>query len=108
MNNVLEEVSLLTTIPEKTVEKFMQKFIYCMCEDLKEDILSGKSISDLDIGIGRIMIKYDENGIKYKFIPSQLFESNVITTLTTKENVMENFLNEALIKKFMDAYKDLC
>ena len=108
MSNIVEDVSKLTTIPEKTLNKLNQKFIYTICEQIQEDILQEKEMSELDIGLGTIYIKYVGDEIKYKFIPNQELEKAVYSTVVKKLNLMETVLNEALAKKFIDVYKDLC
>ena len=108
MSNVIKDVSTLTTIPEKTLNKLEQKFIYCICEQIQEDMLEEQEISELDIGLGTLYIKYADNQIKYKFIPNSELEKAVYNTVVKKLNLMEPTLNEALVKKFVDVYKDLC
>ncbi len=108
MNNIIEDVSKLTTIPEKTLNKLTQKIIYCICEQIQEDILEEKEISELDLGLGTLYIKYVGDQIKYKFIPASDLEKAVYSTVVKKLNLMETALNEALAKKFIDVYKDLC
>ena len=108
MNNIVEDVSKLTTIPEKTLNKLNQKFIYSICEQIQEDLLEEKEISELDIGLGTLYIKYTDDQIKYKFIPNADLEKAVYNTVIKKLNLMETSLNESLAKKFIDVYKDLC
>ena len=108
MSNIVEDVSKLTTIPEKTLNKLNQKIIYSICEQIQEDILQDKEMSELDIGLGILYIKYSDDQIKYKFIPNQELEKAVSSTVVKKLNLMETALNEALAKKFIDVYKDLC
>ena len=108
MSNIVEDVSKLTTIPEKSLVKLEQKFIYAICEQIQEDILAYKEMSELDIGLGTLYIKYLGDEIKYKFIPNANLEKAVYNTVVKKLNLMETALNEALAKKFIDVYKDLC
>ena len=108
MSNIVEDVSKLTTIPEKSLVKLEQKFIYSICEQIQEDILEDKEMSELDIGLGTLYIKYLGDEIKYKFVPNATLEKAVYNTVVKKLNLMETALNEALAKKFIDVYKDLC
>ena len=108
MSNIVEDVSKLTTIPEKSLVKLEQKFIYAICEQIQEDVLADKEMSELDIGLGTLYIKYLGDEIKYKFIPNANLEKAVYNTVVKKLNLMETALNEALAKKFIDVYKDLC
>ena len=111
MSNLIQDMSILTTIPEKTLAKFFRKMIFCICEEIKEDILdenSDKEITEVDIGIGKLYIKVVGAEVKYKFEPSEYMQKAVIGTVTEKENPLVDFLDKALGKKFVDLYKDLC
>ena len=108
MTNIVNDVATLTTIPEKSLNKLEQKFIYAICEQIQEDILEDKEMSELNIGLGTLYIKYVGSEIKYKFVPSSELEKSVYNTVVKKLNSMETSLNEALAKKFIDVYKDLC
>lgn len=107
-SNIIKDVSILTTIPEKTLTKLEQKVIYCICEQIQEDMIEEKEMSELDLGLGILYIKYVGDQIKYKFVPNAELEKAVSNTVVKKLNLMESTLNEALAKKFIDVYKDLC
>ena len=109
MTNLIEDVSVLSTIPEKTVVKFFKKLCYCICEAVEEDRLNNKDISSLDLGIGVLHIKHTKNEeAKYKFIPSKYLRKAVSMTVEEDKNVLEDALNNSLIEKFTEVYKDLC
>ena len=108
MSNIVEDVSKLTTIPEKTFSKLEHKVIYAICEQIQEDVLEEKTMSELDIGLGVLYIKHEGAEIKYKFIPNQTFEKAVYNTVVKKLNLMESALNDTLSKKVIEVYKDLC
>lgn len=111
MSNLIQDMSILTTIPEKTLAKFFRKMIFCICEEIKENILdenSDKEITEVDIGIGKLYIKAVGAEVKYKFEPSEYMQKAVIATVTEKENPLANFLDKALGKKFVNLYKDIC
>lgn len=108
MTNIVSDVSTLTTIPEKTLNKLITKYIYCICEAILEDVMNEKDVSELDLGFGILYIKHVGNEVKYKFVPSSDLEKAVSNTVTKKLNLLENVLNETLAKKFIEVYKDLC
>jgi len=108
MNNVINELSTLTSIPEKTLNKLVEKLIYVSCEDVLENVLDEKPTSELDLGFGILYIKHSEGEIKYKFIPSEAFEKAINDTVTKKLNLMEKKLSDTLSKKFIEVYKDIC
>lgn len=108
MTNIINDLALLTTIPEKSITKLLKKEIYCICEAVEEDILEDKDLSILNLGIGILYIKYKDNELKYKFVPSNELQKGLINTIVNKKNILENVLNASLAKKFTEIYKDLC
>ena len=111
MINIVNDVSILTGIPEKTLAKFFRKMVFCICEAVQESLTDEnnfKDITELDIGIGKLYIKHVGKDIKYKFEPSENLEKAVKDTVEGKENLLIDFLDETLAKKFVDLYKEIC
>lgn len=103
-----EDLSKLTAVPEKTLDKLTQKELYIMCQCIEEDLLEGKNTSEFDFGNFKILIKYDnKEEVKFKVIPSEEFKKALKMTLNSK-NILEDKLNQAILKKFMDVYKEIC
>jgi len=110
MTNIVNDVSILTTIQDKTLAKFFRKMIFCICQAVQEDMLdenNTKDITELDIGIGKLYIKHVGTDIRYRFEPSEFFEKALLSTVVNKKNYLEEFLDESLGKKFTEVYKDL-
>ena len=111
MTNIVNDISILTTIPDKVLAKFFRKMVFCICEAVQENISDEhnvKDITELDIGIGKLYIKHIGADIKYRFEPSDFFEKALLSTIINKKNYLQEFLDESLRKKFIEAYKDLC
>lgn len=108
MSNILNDVSVLTSIPEKTLTKLNEKVLYSICEIIKEDVIAGKEISELDFGLFKVYVKHNEGEIKYKLIPSQATSKVIENTVNNKLNLLENTLNDVLAKKLLQVYKDIC
>lgn len=108
MTDIIKDLSLLTTIPEKTITKLLKKEIYCICETIEEDILEGKDLSVLNLGFGVLYIKHINDEIKYKFVPTNELQKAITNTIVNKKNLLEDVLNTSLATKFMEVYKDLC
>lgn len=110
MINVIKDMSILTTIPEKTLNKFYKKMTFCICEGVAESLLDPDvSISSFDIGIGTLYIKHDTaSNIKYHFEPNDFLAKSMNQTVANGANILEDTLNDALSKKFTEVYKDLC
>lgn len=108
MNNIVNELSVLTTIPEKTLNKMLQKALYCICEDIYEDTLGEKELTAIDTGLGILYFKFVEDELKCKFVPNDTLKNAATDVYKRKLNLMDNTLNNSLVKKFTDVYKDLC
>lgn len=108
MDDIVNDISTLTTIPEKTLNKVFKKEIYCICNRVAEDYMEEKEMSVLDIGIGTLYIKLSPDGAKYHFEPNELLQKSINQTINSGKNVLVDTLTDALSKKFMEVYKDLC
>ena len=110
MIDVVKDMSILTTIPEKTLHKFYKKMVFCICEGVQEGLLEEDvEISAFDIGIGTLYIKHDNAAnIKYHFEPSDFFNKSIMQTVAGGKNILEDTLNDALAKTFMEVNTDLC
>lgn len=110
MTNINQDVSTLTTIPKKTLDKLNDKVLYAICETIAEDMLDNKSVSKFNFfNLFTLYIKFDDpSGIKYRVVPNETLEKNVTDTVKNKLNLLEDVLNENLAKKFAEVYKNIC
>lgn len=108
MRDIIQDVSVLSTIPDKTLTKLLDKAIYCISDAVLSDINDDIDITELDIGIGILYIKHVGEAVSYKFIPSSEFSKAVNSTIKNKQNLLSNMLDKNLVKKFMEVYKDIC
>ena len=107
MNNLLKDVSKLTTIDDKTLSKLVEKILYCISNNLMEEILADKQVLEIDIIFGTLYIKIEDEQLKYKFVPNETFEDVVVTTILKKKNTLENTIALTLCSKLTRTYKDL-
>lgn len=108
MVDLVKDMSTLTTLSEKTINKFFKKISFCIAEAVHEAKIKGEELTEINIGFGTLYIKNDPDNVKYKFIPSNELDDGVKNTLKYDRNILEDVLNEALAKKFAEVYKDLC
>jgi hypothetical protein len=108
MRDIVKDVSVLSTVPDKTLDKLIEKGVYCISDALLEDIDTDKDVTELNIGIGTLYIKHTADTIAYKFMPSDEFANVVKSTVKNKQNLLSNVLDETLSKKFLEVYKDIC
>ncbi len=108
MRSIVEDISVLSTIPDKALYKLLDKVIYCVSDAIVEDMNNDVDVTELDMGIGTLYIKHAEGTVAYKFIPNSDFSKAVNSTIKTGQNLLSNNLDRALVKKFLDVYKDIC
>lgn len=107
MKNVIEDLSTLTTIPVTSLAKLIDKSILCIEDEVLNSFLNNEDIISLNIGIGKLVIKIEENLIRYRFIPSKKLEDGVKEALASKKSSLETTVEQHLIDKILKTYKDL-
>ncbi len=107
MSNLLTDLHVLTSIPRASFDKLTEKSIWCICSDVEESILKKENITKVDIGIGDLYIKLEDDMIKYKFIPSQQLEEAVKNTVLNGKNVLIDVVETTLAARFVNTYKDI-
>ena len=106
-NNITKDVSVLSTISEKTLSKLINIYIYAINEAIEESMLEHKNKSELDIGLGTLIILHEDNELKFKFIPSAKLKESIINTVVNKQNTLDIVLENTLINRITNRYKDL-
>ena len=71
MYNLINDISILTTIPATTLNKLIDKTHYLICNDLIESINKKEDLVEIDVGIGTLQLKLIDNDVKYRFIPNR-------------------------------------
>lgn len=107
MINIVKDTSVLTTIPEKAIKKIIDKMIYSINEAIVEAEITGDDIVELDIGLGTLLIRFEDGSIQYKFIPGDKLEETVKNSFINKQNLLEDALDTSLVNKLTNIYKDL-
>lgn len=105
--SIIQDISKLTTIPEKALNKLVTKAIWCICDNIENDQLSNINCSNIDIGLGNLVISDSDDEIKYKFIPSEKLDSAVKETLVNHKNPLTLILEKTLVNMITKTYKDI-
>lgn len=103
-----EDLSLLTSIPEKTLGKVFSKSIYCISNAVVESTLAGEEVTEIVTDVGSILIQNKDNQLKYKFVPNAKLDRELTEATTSMKSSLEDALEESVIKKFNDLYRELC
>jgi len=60
----------------------------------------------IDLGYGTLSINFDNKEIKYKFVPSKELDKSVANTVVTENNELINEIENSLVEKITNLYKD--
>lgn len=107
MTDIIEDVSLLTTINKRNLNKLIDVAQYCINEAIEESLIESKTTSDINIGIGELHIQFLNNELKFKFIPSAKLREGIIDTIKGKQNSLELVLEHNLVDKITNVYKEI-
>lgn len=108
-SNVVKDLSDITSIPYTLLCKLINNVEDIICHDIRESMQdSGVNfITELSIGIGKLIIYVTEEEITYRFVPSTSFENKLVNMINNNEDPMIVELEESLKEKIVNRYKDL-
>lgn len=101
------DLSLLTSISKLSLDNLSDRTAYCISHTILECIESKDNQSEIDIGIGKLYIRIEEDQIKYKFIPSKKLEEMIAFTVINKQSPLVTKLDSALSERIENAYKSM-
>ena len=108
MIDLINDLSILTDVSDKTLNKFVPVSNYCIGHAVHESQCKHEDVVEIDIGIGELHLKLEDGcGIKYRFVPSKELESILIKTVTSKTSPIITKIDSQLQEKIDRAYKDL-
>ena len=105
---IVEKLSELTTIDPKALDKFFKKISWCICDDVYQASVDNQDRVFIDVGIGTIGVDFSLGDcVRYNFVPSKDLEKDIATTLTSGENPLTLRVEQSLVTKLTNTYKDL-
>ena len=108
MENLIDDLSKLTTIPAEYLNRLITKCEWCVCDYVDTNILEKSSnIVEFDIGLGTISIILDDNKLIYRFVPSKSLEKSVINTIKNNSNPLKLTFEKNLVNKITEVYKEM-
>lgn len=102
-----ENLSKLTTIPSESISKLSKYINLIHSNNVLERLLSGSDIIEIDIFEGKLIMKLDEDTLRYKFIPSDEFNKLMIDTITNKQSKLVTELSDRVKNTLINWRKDL-
>lgn len=108
MIDLLNKLSIVTTIDKKALSKLAEKAEWCICDGIYTSSIENNYRCFFDIGIGTVGVDYSAGDeVKYKFIPSKELEKEVLSTIVNKKNPLVLKAEASLVHKITETYKDL-
>ena len=107
MNNLIQDISKISTIPQSTLKKLQEKSQLLICNNISQSMLENSDVVQTDIGFGILYISYNDQQIKYRFVPNQKFQQMIKSTIKNKKSPLIVKIQDYLQKKITNAYKDL-
>lgn len=107
MTDLIKDVSVVTTIPENALQNLSDICEEAIAYSVLENISDKTTLTEVDIGIGILYIKLEEDNILYKFIPSIELENKVSETVCGKYSPIIGKVEKRLKNKILNVYKEL-
>lgn len=107
MAKLAEDLAQLTTIPVKQLDRLALRGNYCIASAIYEAVQEGESGVVMDIGIGSLKIFKDPQGIHYIFMPSSELDKGVREAFKGQRNLLSSVIEETLVDRITNTYKDL-
>ena len=104
--DAIKDLSTVTSISYNNLLKLCSTLEDIICHDVKESQMDSEYITEVDIGIGKIFLFVNDE-IKYRFEPSSSLEAKLIKTISDKDDVMVQHVEESFKNKIINNYKDL-
>ena len=105
--DMLDDVSKLTGISYNALFDLCKTVNMCIAQAVKETVSDNEEYTYIDIGIGTITIRVDEDEIKYRFAPSRPLDTTIKDSLESQDGVLIDAINTKLKERFEKAYKEL-
>lgn len=107
-DNIIEKLAILTTIEPKVLQKLVKKAELCMCDSVFNAWVDHNYQCYLDLGVGQVGIDYSSGDtIKYNFVPSKTLEKMLVKMLSDEVNPLTIKVEQSLVNKITNTYKDL-
>ena len=107
MNNLIQDLSTLTTIATYNLDKLVSKSVSIISHDVAESLREGAEVTSIDIGLGVLHIQHIAGVIKYKFIPSKMLDNTICSTYKGNESSLIMEVDKVLGERINNIYKDL-
>lgn len=106
--NLLRDISALTSVSLKTINKMEYLAELCICDYLNElDMQANDDIVNINVGFGTVSMLIVDDSIQYQFTPSYSLEQKMINAIENKCTPLSDAAETNLENKLLATYKDL-
>ena len=106
--DITDKLNVLTSIPTQTFDSLWNVVDLIHSDDIITQYLESKDVFELPIIEGKIYIKLDDNDvIKYKFVPNEIFSNTVKETILNKKSKLMTVAIDKLKDGLTKTYKDI-
>lgn len=102
-----KKLSVLTTIPEKNLQKLASYIDAVHSHDVATQLVEDDSVFELSTFEGTLYITLEDDIVKYKFIPNENFSKIIKSTLITKKSLLIEQVSKKLKESLMHWRKEL-
>lgn len=106
MNNIIEDLSTITQIPKRFLDKLVNNATQCIGHSVYEALKTKNNLIKVNVGIGIIYIKFNKEHIEYKFIPSAQLENCLSKVILDETDPIINDVEDSLRTKILNTYKE--
>ena len=105
--NILEDISLITTIPLASLNRLSDKIAWDICNCVEESVLKNEETTEVSFGFGTLILSTEGGQLSYKFVPSRKFERGLVDTIVNKKNPLVVKLEDTFANRIVKTYKDM-
>lgn len=104
--NLVEDLSELTTIQLASLNRLVKQSMWIICDAVEAAVHNKDDSLDIDIGLGTLKINFDNEEVKYKFIPKPTLENGISRAIVEEQNPLQLALEKSLADKITNVYKE--
>lgn len=104
--NIVDDLSNLTTIQVASLNKLVKQSLWIICDGIVQAINNKQDEAEFDLGIGLLKIKFDNEQVKYRFVPKPTMENAINKAVVDEQNPLQLALESALAEKLSSTYKE--
>ena len=104
--NLMEDLSELTTIQLASLNRLVKQSMWIICDAVEAAVHNKDDSLDVDLGFGTLKIKFDNEEVKYRFIPKPTLENSIAKAIVEEQNPLQLVLEKSLANKIINVYKE--